>query len=205
MTEATSGPSKKPLRGDTKALYDELVKALDSKANNLRPEEARKWFKDRIASAVKDRNRRVARSIPKVGELVTFLYDPKTKDELPYYDQFPLSFVVDVYDDGFLGISTHYLRPRDRLALYKRFLRLATDTTLKDTTRLRLTYRTLRDNKQYLLGKSCLKRYLYSHMLSVPTVVPATEWELTLGLPMAMFKKASAAEVYRREAAKRSR
>ena len=41
------------------------------------------------------------------GRLYFFLYDPKTKDELPYYDRFPLVLVLEKYDDGFLGLNLH--------------------------------------------------------------------------------------------------
>jgi hypothetical protein len=197
-------PSKKPIRGQDKELYDELIGQLDQKIKNLRPEESQKWFRERIRSALGDRSRRISRSIPQVGELVTFLYDPKYKDVLPYYDQFPLTFIMDVNPTGFLGISMHYLRTRDRLALYKRFLRLATDPNLSETTRLNLSYAIIKDNRDYLLAKTCIKRYLFTQMLTVPTVVPAPQWELTLGLPVAMFAKSTSASVYAAEARKRS-
>ena len=31
-----------------------------------------------------------------IGRMVTFQYDPKGKKELPYYDMFPLVFVIDI-------------------------------------------------------------------------------------------------------------
>ena len=44
-----------------------------------------------------------------IGRLNMFLYDPKYKDKLPYYDVFPLVLPIQRYSDGFLGINFHYL------------------------------------------------------------------------------------------------
>ena len=40
-----------------------------------------------------------------------FIYDPKHKDTLPFYDTFPLVFPIEIYSDSFLGINLHYLPP----------------------------------------------------------------------------------------------
>jgi hypothetical protein len=58
-----------------------------------------------------------------IGKMYSFVYDPKTKEQLPYYDIYPLVFPIEYYNDGFLGINLHYLPPvlRARLmdALYE--------------------------------------------------------------------------------------
>jgi hypothetical protein len=46
-----------------------------------------------------------------IGKMYTFFYDPKHKETLPYYDLFPLIFVVGPAAGGFLGINLHYLPP----------------------------------------------------------------------------------------------
>src|SRR4051812_17463081 len=38
-----------------------------------------------------------------IGKMYTFMYDPKTKEELPYYDIFPLIFPIEYYSDSMLG------------------------------------------------------------------------------------------------------
>jgi len=43
------------------------------------------------------------------GHLYMFVYDPKTKAELPYYDRFPLVFPFRKTPDGFIGLNMHYL------------------------------------------------------------------------------------------------
>ena len=58
-----------------------------------------------------------------IGKMYMFYYDAKTKDKLPYWDRFPLIFVLDVRPDRFWGVNLHYLPPLYRAklmnALYK--------------------------------------------------------------------------------------
>ena len=39
---------------------------------------------------------------PFYGKLNMFVYDPKFKKQLPYYDTFPLVLPLETYSDGFL-------------------------------------------------------------------------------------------------------
>ena len=46
---------------------------------------------------------------PSAFNLNMFVYDPKYKKTLPYYDTFPLVLPLERYSDGFLGLNFHYL------------------------------------------------------------------------------------------------
>ena len=59
------------------------------------------------------------------GKLFCFYYDPKGKDDLPYYDRFPLILVLEKYNDGFLGLNLHYLPIRYRVAFLDKLLQYA--------------------------------------------------------------------------------
>lgn len=48
------------------------------------------------------------------GEMYFFNYIATKPQKLKYYDQFPLTYVINVFDDGFLGANLHYLSPRYR-------------------------------------------------------------------------------------------
>ena len=52
-----------------------------------------------------------------LGRMYFFVYNPKHKATLPYYDMFPLVLPVERYSNGFLGINFHYLAPKDRAFL----------------------------------------------------------------------------------------
>ena len=72
------------------------------------------WYKDKIKEfgtpsamdLIRDGKRSFA---PFYGKLNMFIYDPKWKKKLPYYDTFPLVLPLETYPDGFLGINMHYL------------------------------------------------------------------------------------------------
>ena len=43
------------------------------------------------------------------GNLYMYFYDAKLKEQLPYYDMFPLVFPFSTTDKGFTGLNMHYL------------------------------------------------------------------------------------------------
>ena len=47
---------------------------------------------------------------PSAGRMSMFFYDPKFKKELPYYDRFPLTILVEPAPGGFYGLNLNYLR-----------------------------------------------------------------------------------------------
>ena len=59
---------------------------------------------------------------PFYGRLNMFIYDPKFKKTLPYYDTFPLVLPLEKYSDGFLGINLHYLPIPLRIRLLDRLV-----------------------------------------------------------------------------------
>jgi hypothetical protein len=60
-----------------------------------------------------------------IGALYFFVYDPKGKHDLPYYDRFPLVMPLQRYDDGFLGLNLHYLPLKYRVAFMRKLMALA--------------------------------------------------------------------------------
>lgn len=131
-----------------------------------------------------------------IGDMISFVYDPKHKKTLPYYDTFPLVFPIEIKQDGFLGINLHYLPPQYRLVLLTALYTLRNNTNMDHTTRLNITYNILKGASQFRGFKPCLKRYLSSHIRSSRVVVPPNQWAMTIGLPTARFVKASETKVW---------
>src|SRR5690606_41052373 len=48
---------------------------------------------------------------PVPGRFYLYKYDPKTKEQMPYYDAMPLVLITDVTPDGWYGINFHYMPP----------------------------------------------------------------------------------------------
>lgn len=124
-----------------------------------------------------------------VGKMYMYFYDPKTKKDLPYYDKFPLVFILEIYEDGFLGLNLHYLPPDLRLILFEKLLTLLSNKKYDERTKLRISYKIIKNVARFKLAKPCLKRYLTTHIRSKIKNVPSEDWEIALFLPVETFRK----------------
>lgn len=166
---------------------------------------SRDWFREKASNIQKINPRTVVdklrgRSVTRVraddiGRMFMYFYDPKTKEQLPYYDRFPLIFVVNVYQDGFLGINLHYLPPMYRAKLMDALYSTINNNRYDATTKLKLSYKLLESTSKLRWFKPCLKRYLYSHVRSNMVEVPVSEWDYCAMLPLERFKKATSLKV----------
>ena len=156
------------------------------------------WFRDKIkefgtpksADLIRDGKRA---SKPTFGILNMFVYDPKLKDKLPYYDTFPLVLPIEEYSNGFLGINLHYLSMPMRLRLLDRLVDYSNNNKFDESTRLRVDYSKL---KKVDLIKPCLKRYLASNIRSKFRKVEADEFMIATLLPVQRFKKQSDSHIF---------
>lgn len=127
--------------------------------------------------------------------MIMFFYDAKHKETLPYWDQFPLIFPIEMYDDGFLGINLHYLPPLLRAKLMNALYTVA--VTKKDKIlKLKISYQILASAMNFSPFKPCVKRYLKGHIKSRFFYVEPTEWDMALFLPTQRFVGASDAKVW---------
>lgn len=177
-------------------------KVLETNAGKKIPANASmKWFQN-TAAKVRSVNQRTlfakAETMNEVlpGHMFMFLYDPKHKETLPYYDTFPLIFPIEMYSDGFLGINLHYLAPGPRAALMDALYDTVTNTKKDKTTRLKISYDILNAASKYKAFKPTIKRYLFNHLRSNFIRVNADDWPIALMLPTQRFKKAGARKVW---------
>ena len=167
------------------------------KAAGGRPKSTQ-WFRDKIkefgtpksADLIRDGKRT---STPTFGLLNMFVYDPKLKEKLPYYDTFPLVLPIEEYKNGFLGINLHYLSMPMRLRLLDRLVDYSNNNKFDESTRLRVDYSKL---KRVNLIKPCLKRYLAGQVKSKFRKVEADEFMIATLLPVQRFKKQSDSHVF---------
>lgn len=121
------------------------------------------------------------------GNLYMFLYDPKTKDTLPYYDMFPLVFPFKPTPDGFIGLNMHYLPYQMRVLLLQRLMDFATNKRMDETTRLKYSWNMIDGVSRYRLAEPCVKRYLAGHVKTSLRLIPATDWATAMLLPVEQF------------------
>ena len=132
-----------------------------------------------------------------IGDMLVFNYNAKNKDKLPYWDAYPLIFVVDVFAGGFYGLNLHYLPIDLRKTLFNKLELLANNFPMLDAnSKLRLTYRLLSSTKKYVEFHPCFKHYLTSHVRSLFLKIEAPEWNIAIQLPHVRFQKSTATTVH---------
>lgn len=165
-----------------------------------------KWFMAKVAQLrnptairrglTRDSDRYVSKFLR--GGMYFFHYDPKTKQEMPYYDTFPLVLVLDRYADGFLALNLHYLPIKHRIAFLSKLAAFGAIYNENDEIkRIRITYDILSASTRFKEFKPCLKKYLYSNLTSRILAVQPNEWESATYLPIQQFQKAQANKVWR--------
>lgn len=132
-----------------------------------------------------------------VGRMYLFMYDPKTKEDLPYYDRFPLVFPFRRVKGGFYGINMHYLPPLMRAKLMDALYTIVNNDAQDDTTKLRISYQILQRASRFRYFKPCVKHYLNNHVRTRFLWVPADQWETALFLPLERFVGATKQQVWR--------
>ncbi len=130
------------------------------------------------------------------GEMYLFMYDPKNKETLPYYDVVPLVLPFRRMPDGFLGINLHYLPYLARFNLLRDLNTLARDSRLTNDKRLMLSWQLLNSSSKYLSATACVKHYLNAHLRSRFLKINYDDWITAAMLPVENFQKAKKEKVW---------
>lgn len=188
-------------------IFQRLVdKGIESGFEPGATQQARDWFRDQAGKLRDIRPEKIMRrpgarnnSTSRVfepGEFYLFNYDPKYKEQLPYYDRYPLVLILDVYSGGFLGLNFHYIPPLHRAKLMDKLYQVISDVEFDDQTKLKVTYDIVRSISRIGYYKPCIKRYLNNHVKSRYVKVHSSEWDLILMLPLDRFVGAKRNTVY---------
>jgi hypothetical protein len=188
-----------------KAEFTELAKGIPVKEPVKETMGAKEWFKGAVQKITNyaprtlfeqgDKDMVDSINISSVGSLFSFYYDPKWKEKLPYYDTFPLAFIIELYNDGFLGLNLHYLSPYHRSKLMTALYGVTIKH--KDMMKLQANYQLLKSASKFGLFKHCVKRYLATHVRSRFFFVQPEKWDVAMMLPTQKFVKATEEEVWR--------
>ena len=100
------------------------------------------------------------------GQLYFFTYSAQTKQ--PYYDMYPLTYVIEYQKGGFLGCNLHYVRltERDELAI----------SLLNNSAQ-----------GSVAVPRRTLHKYLYTGVRSQPYRITSSEWSDVAQLPTERF------------------
>jgi len=100
------------------------------------------------------------------GELYFFTYQAQTKQ--PYYDMYPLSYVIEMTTGGFLGCNLHYVRLNQREELAISLLNNSAQGAVA-------------------VPQRTLHKYLYTGVRGQPYRIPNAEWSDVSQLPTERF------------------
>ena len=161
------------------SIFDEISKLRKS------GKEPYQWYRNRIKELGTPSQSQLIRDGKitgrvNFGALNMFIYDPKLKNKLPYYDTFPLVLPIERYRDGFLGINFHYLPYALRARLLSRLDPNANYSALKNVR----------------LVKPTLKRYLNSNVRSRFRKLEEEDFMTAIMLPIQRSRKSSASKVW---------
>lgn len=110
-----------------------------------------------------EQDKNILRRYARQGHLFLFEYKAKIK-YLPYYDTFPLVYVIKANADHFFGANLHYLEPRKRVIAIEK----------------------LKDNR-IDLPRSCFHKYITDHIDGFLLDLAIAEWDSAIVLPVEHF------------------
>lgn len=183
---------------------DLLLQGIRSGQLPARTEESRKWFRDKAESVRKVNEAKFIREMSRdrfqgqfrVGHMFMYYYDPKHKEDLPYYDKFPLVFPIGRAKGGFLALNLHYLPLDLRAKLMDALYSTVNNQKFDETTKLKISYSILKDAAKFDAFRPTIKHYLTDHVRSRFIWIHPTEWDLALHLPLERFEKAAKTTVW---------
>jgi len=182
-------------------LLDRIKTSLAKEGLTPRTNASRAWLRAKVkdlkptsSGLMKDRDRLKTTSM--IGKMYFYFYDPKTKDSMPYYDQFPLVIPIEKYNDGFLGLNLHYIHPKHRMVLLDKLSDTMSNDTYDEKTKLKINYRYLAAASRIFEANPCIKRYLFTQIQSRFLEITADEWDIAAMLPLESFVGATTSKVY---------
>jgi len=168
--------------------------------DSVRRRDARTWFRTAAQAVNKvspsrmlNDKKNVVQQLDtdSIGKMYMFFYDPKLKKELPYYDTFPLIFMIGPAKGGFMGINLHYLPPFYRAKLMDAIYQTINNKRYDETTKLKINYSVLSNASKYRFFRPCIKHYLNAHVQSGFLNVEPKNWVSNVTPTTERFRKAT--------------
>ncbi len=183
-----------------KKVLENLSKGLEDSGIKARSIKSQKWYEDKLKETKEPINRRELKNelnqmnpirTPMVGRMYTFFYEAKGKMTLPYYDKFPLIFMMGIESANFHGINLHYLPLDLRQELFYNLLDRVNKQSYDKQTFLKIDYDFLNGFRKYKAFRPCFKQYSLRQVRGKIVNIPSSEWESAIYLPTAWWRKAS--------------
>jgi hypothetical protein len=168
--------------------YEEIV---DADKND------RKVKRQILSNSVKD----YYSSKIRAGTMWTFQYEAETRNDLDFWDRFPLIILlISDSDDpnSFLGMNLHYLYPKYRRLVLLSLLGYMNGDLSNTESRIMLMNLNRLRKFPNRYGRVCIRRYKYKNIKGKMLRVPPEHWMKAIYLPTYHFVGASANKVWNR-------
>jgi hypothetical protein len=182
-------------------LFQRIQNSLAKEGIQARTNLARTWIQTKAKnlnfspnSLLKDRQNLTSTQI--IGKMYFFLYDPKTKKTMNYYDKFPLVIPIELHRDGFLGLNLHYIHPKNRIQLLDKLSDTLNNNNYDENTKFKINYAYLSKASRIFEATPCIKKYLYTNINSKFLEIKSDEWDIASLLPAERFQKATKEKVF---------
>jgi len=130
------------------------------------------------------------------GDMYMFRYIPEGRNELEYYDEYPLMIVTEVNNNYIRGLNLHYLPHKYRAIFFSNLMLLTTNKQMNEMTRIRVKNSMIRDMSKYRYGRVCYRTYSYDRIRSKVIKIEPSEWFASLFLPTEKFIRKSRASIW---------
>lgn len=142
--------------------YRQTLKAMAMDIKQNPDHLVRDEKKDRVDSIEsQDENR--LRRFPRQGRLFIFEYKATTK-YLPYYDEFPLVYVLYASPEYFIGANLHYIHPKKRPLIIEKL-----------------------KNNRVDIPRVCIHKYILDNVDGFLLDLALLEWDTAIALPIEKF------------------
>jgi len=136
--------------------------AMDIKQN---PDHLQRDEKKDRYDPEEDQDENRLRKYTRQGRLFLFEYKAKMK-YLPYYDTFPLVYVLFSGSDYFIGANLHYMTPKKRVLMIQKLKEGKVD-----------------------VPRNCIHKYILDHVDGFLLDLASAEWDSAIALPVENFVK----------------
>jgi len=186
-------------------LLDKLADTIRTGKIGQETRRSAKWFSDKIKGLKGElRNRfsstnaakfyreaedkinpNVLKRRASLGDIYCYYYNPKYRNELPYYDMFPMIMLIGTDKDTFTGLNFHYLPPKFRAILL--------DRVNAKVGRGIINWKKIAKIPQVA---PTVKKYRFDHIMRKVIPIEEKEQEIAIFLPLERFRKASKSSVW---------
>ena len=159
---------------------NQFLESVRSANPNFKMTDSVAWFNTNVAKLFNAK-----RKIPvEIGKMYMFCYDPIGKQNLPYWDKYPLVIVCEIGKNTIKGLNVHYIPTNIRIKIMKDIAEATNESVMSEKSKVSTIVSYLSKTKNYTY---MVKQYSGDGVRSNIMNIPGEHWGLACALPMAVI------------------